>query len=69
MPKEVPMDIPELSMALSASKLQSDWGTAMLSKNLDALQDVGNTIEEMIDVSALERSVNPNLGGTIDIRL
>ncbi|WP_408069990.1 YjfB family protein [Butyrivibrio sp. JL13D10] len=63
------MDIPELSMALSASKVQSDWGTAMLSKNLDALAEVGNTIDEMLDVSALERSVNPNLGGNIDIRL
>ncbi len=63
------MDIPELSMALSASKVQSDWGTAMLSRNLDALQEAGNTIEEMLDVSALERSVNPNLGGNIDVRL
>ena len=63
------MDIPELSMALSASKVQSDWGTAMLSKNLDALQEVGSTISEMLDVSALERSVNPDLGDTIDIRL
>ena len=63
------MDIPELSMALSASKVQSDWGTAMLSKNLDALKEVGGTIEEMLDVSALERSVNPDLGGTIDIRV
>lgn len=63
------MDIPELSMALSASKVQSDWGTAMLSKNLDALQEVGDTITELMDVSAMERSVNPNLGGTIDIRL
>ena len=63
------MDIPELSMALSASKVQSDWGTAMLAKNLDSLKDVGDTISELMDVSALERSVNPNLGGTIDIRL
>ncbi|WP_026657452.1 YjfB family protein [Butyrivibrio sp. AC2005] len=63
------MDIPELSMALSASKVQSDWGTAMLSKNLDALKEAGNTIEDMLDVSALERSVTPELGGTIDVRL
>ena len=63
------MDIPELSMALSASKVQSDWGTAVLAKNLDALQDVGDTITELMDVSALERSVNPNLGGTIDVRV
>ncbi|WP_026509575.1 MULTISPECIES: YjfB family protein [unclassified Butyrivibrio] len=63
------MDIPELSMALSASKVQSDWGTAMLANNLDALAEAGKSIEEMMDVSALERSVNPNLGGTIDIRL
>ncbi len=63
------MDIPELSMALSASKVQSDWGTAMLSKNLDTLKEAGNTIEDMLDVSALERSVTPELGGTIDVRL
>ncbi|WP_029323278.1 YjfB family protein [Butyrivibrio sp. AE3004] len=63
------MDIPELSMALSASRIQQDWGTAMLANNLDAMAEVGNTIEELMDVSALERSVNPNLGGTIDVRL
>ena len=63
------MDIPELSMALSMSKIQQDWGTAMLSKSLDALAEVGETMEEMIDTSAMELSVNPSIGANIDVRL
>ena len=63
------MDIPELSMALSMSKVQQDWGTAMLSQSLDSLSEVGATVAEMMDTSAMELSVNPDIGGTIDLRV
>ncbi|MBE5858590.1 MAG: putative motility protein [Butyrivibrio sp.] len=63
------MDIPELSMALSMSKVQSDWGTAMLSKSLDNLSEVGATVAEMMDTSAMELSVNPDIGGNIDLKV
>ncbi len=63
------MDIPELSMALSMSKVQQDWGVAMLSNSLDTLSDVGNTVAEMMDTSAMELSVNPDLGANIDLKV
>ncbi len=63
------MDIPELSMALSMSKVQTDWGTAMLSESLDSLSEVGATVADMMDTAAMELSVNPDVGGTIDLRV
>ena len=63
------MDIPELSMALSMSRVQQDWGTAMLANSLDMLSNVGEGITEMMDTSAMELSVNPNVGANIDLRL
>ena len=63
------MDIPELSMALSMSRVQQDWGTAMLANSLEMLSDVGGSLAEMMDTSAMELSVNPNVGANIDLRL
>lgn len=63
------MDIPGLSMALAQSNLSTDWGMGMLSKSMDNAEQVGAAITEMIDAAAMERSVNPAVGGNIDIRL
>lgn len=62
------MDIPALSMALAQNKILSDVGVAMLSKNLDTLQESGEMLTESIDAVS-ELSVNPNLGANIDIRV
>ena len=62
------MDIPELSMALSMSRVQQDWGVAMLANSLDSLSDVVSAVAEMMDTSAMELSVNPNVGANIDLR-
>lgn len=61
------MDIAKLSMAMSASQTQSAFGVAMLSKSLDAVQDMGSQITQMIDAAAMERSVNPSVGGNFDM--
>ncbi len=63
------MDIPELSMALSMSRVQQDWGVAMLSNSLDSLADVGAAVSEMMDTSAMELSVNPDVGANIDLKI
>lgn len=63
------MDIPELSMALSLSKVQTDFGAAMLKNSLDSISDVGTAVAEMIDTSAMELSVNPDIGANIDLRV
>ena len=60
------MDIPSLSMALSQNRVLSDVGVAMLSKNLDMMEEAGeNMIAGIRSVS--ETSVNPNIGSNIDI--
>lgn len=63
------MDIAELSMAMSQMNTMSAVGTAVLSQSLDMGKTVGNEIVNMIDAAAMERSVNPAVGGNIDIRL
>lgn len=58
------MDIASLSTALSTTQLQNDVGVLMLSKQL-------NTVEVMSDsmIKMMEQSVNPNLGANIDISI
>ncbi len=60
------MDIAGVSMALSQINNQSQIGTAMLSKALDTNESMAEGIINMIDRSAMERSVNPAVGGNID---
>lgn len=61
------MDIAGLSMAMSASQVNSAFGVAMLSKSLDAASDTGAQITDMIDAAAMERSVNPGVGANFDM--
>lgn len=56
------MDIASLSTALSMSKLNGEIGVLMLSKQLDAVETMG---ESMIKI--MEQSATPHLGGNIDI--
>ncbi len=62
------MDIPALSMALSQNKVMNDFGVAMLSKSLDTMEDLGETLVSTMDAS-MELSVNPDIGGNIDLRI
>lgn len=61
------MDIASLAMSLSQIQVQNDVGTAVLSKALDTSEQMGADIVKMIDRSAMELSVNPNIGSNIDI--
>lgn len=63
------MDIAALSMSLAQTNLLSDVGTAVLSSTLDQAQSNGNAIAEMLDASAMERSVYPELGASIDVKI
>lgn len=58
------MDIASLSTAMSMSKLSTDVGVAVMSKQLDMVQVMGDSM-----IKALEQSVNPNLGANIDISI
>lgn len=63
------MDIPALSMVLAQTKSLGDIGTAVLSKSLDTAREQGGALAAMIDSAAMERSVNPAVGGQFDMRV
>ena len=63
------MDIAGLSMSLATIDVQSQVGVAMLSKTLDAGESLSAGLVDMIDAAAMERSVNPELGANVDIRI
>lgn len=60
------MDIPALSMAMAQVNTQTDVGVAMLSKSLDMSESTGAALTKMIDASAMELSVNPNVGANFN---
>ena len=63
------MDIAGLSMGMAQSRLMNDVGVAVLAKSLDTTQSTGAMLTDLIDSAAMERSVNPDVGGNIDIRI
>lgn len=63
------MDIPALSMHMAQTNLLSDVGTAMLAKSMEQAETITASMTEMLDSAAMERSVCPELGQNIDIRL
>ncbi len=63
------MDIAGLSMNMEMMDVQSQVGIKMLSKAIDMGEELGAGVVQMVDAAAMERSVNPAVGGSIDIRL
>lgn len=63
------MDIAGLSMDLAMTNVQSKVSVAMLDKSLDTEKLAGDGLVQMIDAAAMERSIQPAVGGNIDIRL
>lgn len=58
------MSIELYSMAHATNSVLQAFSTGMLSKTLDMQEMQGAELTKM-----MEQSVNPNLGGTIDIRI
>lgn len=63
------MDIAGLSTAMASSSLQGKVGIAVLSKAMDLNEELGAGMVQMIDAAALERSVNPSVGGNFDMSI
>ena len=63
------MDIPALSMAMAQYNINSQVVVAMLDKSLDMSVAMGDALTSMIDRSAMERSVAPQLGANIDLSI
>lgn len=60
------LDVPQLSMDLSMGKLQRDFGVAMLDMSLESAVSQSGALVDMMR-SSMELSVNPDIGGNIDI--
>ena len=60
------LDVPQLSMDLSMGKLQRDFGVAMLDMSLESAVSQSGALADMMR-SSMELSVNPDIGGNIDI--
>ena len=60
------MNITGLSMAISQINTKTEVGTALLSKSMDNNEALADGLVKMIDKSAMERSVNPNVGSNVD---
>ena len=60
------MNIPELSVALANVQLTNQVGIAVLDKALENSQVSGESLIGMMEHS-MELSVNPAVGGNIDI--
>lgn len=63
------MDIAGLSTSLSSIQTQTEVGTAVLSKAMDTNEALGAGLVNMIDSAAMERSVIPDVGANLDLRI
>ncbi len=61
------MDIAGLSTSLAQVNLTNNFGVAMLSKQLDMNESMGQSMVEMMDRSMMEQSVTPHLGSHFDM--
>ncbi len=63
------MDMGLVNMAVNFKQAMNmnDIGVAVLAKALDTGRDMGQDMVEMLDSAAMERSVNPAVGGNIDV--
>ncbi len=60
--------IAELSTSLAQTEIMHSFGVAMMSKSLDTLETLSAGMIDMMK-SSMELSVNPSVGGNIDIYL
>lgn len=63
------MDIAGLSMSMSSNNIANRFSTAVLSKNLDTMEQMGANMADMIKSApspSLESLVNPAVGSHID---
>lgn len=63
------MDIAALSMVMAQNQIMDSVGVAMLDKSLEMQEMAGSEVIQLLDGAALERSVNPTIGGNIDLMI
>lgn len=60
------MNIPELSTALANVQLTNQVGIAVLDKAMENSEIIGESLINMMN-NSMELSVNPHIGGNIDM--
>ena len=60
------IDIPQLSMDMSMGRLHQNIGVAMLDMSLESAKSQGGAIDDLMR-SAMELSVNPDIGSNFDM--
>jgi hypothetical protein len=63
------MDVAAVSMALANMDVISQVNTAVLDNAMETNEALGAGLVQMIDAAAMERSVNPGVGGNLDLRI
>lgn len=63
------MDIAGVSMALANISTRSQVSTAVLGKAMDANEQLGEGLVQMMDAAAMELSVNPGIGANFDMHI
>ena len=63
------MDIAALSMGLSQMKVAQEASVSVLKMAMDSMKGQSVDLKQMLEVNTkmMEQSVNPNIGGNIDI--
>lgn len=61
------MDIQALSMAMAQQNVLQSVGTSVLKNSIEQAQVAGDQIAAMMNSSAMELSVNPNIGANFDV--
>lgn len=60
-------NIADISVGMSQTQLMTDVSTSVLAMSLDSLETMGAGMVDMMNRSMMENSVNPSVGGNIDI--
>lgn len=63
------MDIANVSLGLMGTDTMSRVDYAVLDKAMDSDKAMAQGLLQMIDAAAMERSVNPAVGGNFDMRI
>ncbi len=61
-----PYSIADLSVAMGTVKVQNQVATSVLAKTIDVTEQGGQALIDMMR-SSMERSVNPAVGGNVDV--
>lgn len=65
------MDIPALSISLNQMKVQIQASTSIMKMAMTTAKDQSIDLLKMLETNTklMEQSVNPHIGGNVDIRL